>query len=116
MNKHHIQFAGLLALFLLAGGLLVLIGYTFASAAAKMTADGKVPIADAGLFTAFLLSFQQVVGGIRSIWESQERSTLAEGLGNSTPATPAPQSAQEAAKQVAGAAVDEAAAIEGEPA
>lgn len=115
MTKHHIQFAGLVALAILAAGLLFLIGFTFASAAGKMTADGKVPIADAGLFTAFLLSFQQTIGAIRSIWESQERATLAEGLGASTPAPPpAPQSAQEAAEQTAGAAVAEAEKIKGE--
>lgn len=85
MTKTHIQFAGLLALSVLAAALLFLIGYTFQSAAGKMTTDGKVPLADAGLFTAFLLSFQQVVGAIRSIWESQERSALAEGLSNSSP-------------------------------
>ncbi len=91
MNKAHIQFAGLIALAILAGGLLVLIGYTFANAIGKATPDGKVPLADAGLFTAFLLSFQQTVGAIRSIWESQERTALAEGLSNSTPtASPNP--------------------------
>lgn len=112
MNKHHIQFAGLIALAVLAAGLLFLIGFTFANAASKMTQDGKVPLADAGLFTAFLLSFQQTIGAIRSIWESQERSTLAEGLGNSTPAGgPAPQSAKEAAEQTAEAAVEKAAEI-----
>ena len=85
MNKVHIQFAGLIALSLLAGALLGLIGFTFDSAVRQMTPDGKVPLADAGLFTALLLSFQQVVGAIRSIWESQERSALAEGLSNSSP-------------------------------
>jgi hypothetical protein len=85
MNKAHIQFAGLIALSILAAGLLLLIGFTFANAIDKATADGKVPLADAGLFTAFLLSFQQTVGAIRSIWESQERTALAEGLSNSVP-------------------------------
>jgi hypothetical protein len=67
------------------------MGYTFHNATGKMTADGKVPLADAGLFTAFLLSFQQTVGAIRSIWESQERTALAEGLSNSVPTgTPNP--------------------------
>lgn len=115
MNKHHIQFAGLLALSFLAAGLLLLIGFTFASAASKMTPDGKVPIADAGLFAGFLLSFQQTIGAIRSIWESQERAALAEGLGASTPATgAAPKSAAEGAKQAAEAAVDKADQIEGQ--
>lgn len=112
MTRHHIQFAGLIALAALAAGLLFLIGYTFANAAAKMTADGEVPIADAGLFTAFLLSFQHIVGAIRSIWESQERSTLAEGLGQSTPAVAAPQSAADAAHMTADAANKKADQIE----
>jgi hypothetical protein len=73
MTKTHIQLAGLVSLAILAAGLLLLIGYTFANAIGKATPDGKVPLADAGLFTAFLLSFQQTVGAIRSIWESQER-------------------------------------------
>jgi hypothetical protein len=85
VTKTHIQFAGLIVLSMLAGGLLLLIGYTFSGAIEKATPDGKVPIADAGLFTAYLLSFQQTVGAIRSIWESQERTALAEGLSNSTP-------------------------------
>lgn len=110
MTKTHIQLAGLLALSLLAGALLFLIGFTFQSAAKQMSPDGKVPLADAGLFTAFLLSFQQVVGAIRSIWESQERTALAEGLSNSTPTDtqPAPKTAVAAAKRTAAAAQDEA--------
>lgn len=112
MNKHHIQLVGLVALSLLAAGLLWLIAYTFNSAVGKITADGKVPLADAGLFASLLLSFQQVVQAIRSIWESQERSTLAEGLGNSTPTTPAPQSAADAAHQTAAAANKKADQIE----
>ena len=110
MTKAHIQFAGLIALSALAGALLFLIGFTFSSATTKMTPDGKVPLADAGLFTAFLLSFQQVVGAIRSIWESQERAAMAEGLVGSTPTDtqPAPKSAVAAAKRAAAAAQDEA--------
>ena len=91
MTKTHIQMAGLIVLAALAGALLFLIGFTFQSATAKMSPDGKVPLADAGLFTAFLLSFQQIVQGIRSIWESQERTAMAEGLSNSVPTqTPNP--------------------------
>lgn len=110
MNKTHIQFAGLIALSILAAALLYLIGFTFQSAAGKMSPDGKVPLADAGLFTAFLLSFQQVVGAIRSIWESQERSALAEGLAGSTPTDtfpPPPKTAVAAAQQTAQAAQTE---------
>ena len=94
MTKIHIQMAGLMILALLAGGLLFLVGYTFQSAVQQMTPDGKVPLADAGLFTAFLLSFQQVIGTMRSIWESQERVALAEGLSNSIPTHVAKENAE----------------------
>jgi len=90
MTKTHIQLGGLIALSALAAYLLYLIGYTFAQAVAHISPDGKVPLADAGLFTAFLLSFQQTVGAIRSIWESQERTALAENLSQSAPITPGP--------------------------
>lgn len=91
MTKTHIQLAGLITLSILAAVLLFLIGFTFDRAVAKVTPDGKVPLADAGLFTAFLLSFQQTVGAIRSIWESQERTALAENLSQSAPVTDTPQ-------------------------
>lgn len=110
LNKTHIQLAGLIVLFLLSAGLLYLIGFTFDRAVNKMSADGKVPIADAGMFTAYLLSFQQTVTAIRSIWESQERTALAENLSNSTPwdTGPPPKTAVAAAKKTAAAAQDEA--------
>jgi hypothetical protein len=91
VNKAHIQFTALLALTGLAAALLYLIGYTFTEAVKHISPDGKVPILDAGLFTAFLLAFQQTVTTMRSIWESQERAALAEGLSNSVPtSTPNP--------------------------
>ncbi|MET0376401.1 MAG: hypothetical protein ABW128_19365 [Rhizorhabdus sp.] len=109
MSKTHIQFAGLVALSALAAYLLYLIGYTFSQAVQHMSPDGKVPLADAGLFTAFLLSFQQTIGAVRSIWESQERTALAENLSQSTPAgAPSPKDAQQAAQQVADGAQDAA--------
>jgi hypothetical protein len=85
MTKTHIQFAGLICLSLLAAGLLWLIGYALQLMGSHISADGKVPVLDAGLFTASLLAFQQTVGAIRSVWESQERSALAENLSQSTP-------------------------------
>jgi hypothetical protein len=112
MTKTHIQLGGLIALSLLAAYLLYLIGYTFSQAVSHATPDGKVPLADAGLFTAFLLSFQQTVGAIRSIWESQERTALAENLSQSTP-SPSPQNARLAAQQVADQAQSEADDIKG---
>lgn len=114
ITKVHIQMVGLVTLSLLSAGLLMLIAYALYLMGSHISTDGKVPVLDAGLFTSCLLAFQQVIGAIRSIWESQERSTLAEGLQNSTPNAPqkpAPKDAKEAADQTADAAVDEAARI-----
>lgn len=112
MQKVHIQFAGMILLGILAGGLLGLIVYALTLMSQHIGADGKVPVLDAGLFTSALLSFQQTVAAIRSVWESQERSTLAEGLQNSTPNAAVPADAGEAARKVADRADDEANAIE----
>lgn len=90
MTKH-VQIAGIVAMTLLAAAILYLIGDTFHSALEKMGPDGKVPLADAGLFTALLLSFREVLGVIKSIWESADRSDLTTALSNSVPtATPNP--------------------------
>jgi hypothetical protein len=86
-----VQLAGVIAMTILAGAILYLIGDTYHAAIAKVTPDGKVPLADAGLFTALLLSFREVVGVIKSIWEHADRSDLTTALSNSTPtATPNP--------------------------
>ena len=84
MNRT-VQLAGVAAMTVLAGAILVLIGYTFSGALSRMTPDGKVPLADAGLFTALLLSFREVIGVVRSIWEHADRSDLTTALSNSTP-------------------------------
>lgn len=116
MNKYHIQLAGMVALTGLAGGLLGLMAYLFGHAIDHMSADGKVPVLDAGMFSTCLVTFQTVVGAIRSIWESQERTTLAENLSQSTPVRTAPQTARDAAQQTADAATNEADKInQGEP-
>ena len=89
--SRNLQLAGLLAMTALAGAILFLIGHTYDGAISKMTPDGKVPLADAGLFTALLLSFREVIGVIKSIWEHADRSDLTVALSNSTPtATPNP--------------------------
>jgi hypothetical protein len=116
VTRAHIQMVGLLMLSALAGTLLYLIGYTFQQGIAHVSPDGKVPLADAGLFTAILLSFQQTIQTMRSIWESQERTAMADNLSNSAPLGNAPTSAVEAAKQTADAAQTEADHIEGQAA
>lgn len=80
-----VQIAGIVAMTLLAAAILYLIGDTFHAAIEKMTPDGKVPLADAGLFTALLLSFREVLAVVKSIWESADRSDLTTALSNSTP-------------------------------
>lgn len=80
-----VQLAGVIAMTLLCGAILYLIGHTFDGAISRMTPDGKVPLADAGLFTALLLSFREVIGVIKSIWEQADRSDLTTALSNSSP-------------------------------
>lgn len=90
-----LQIAGLVAMTALAAAILYLIGHTFDGMLDKASPDGKVPLADAGLFTALLLSFREVIGVIKSLWEHQDRNTLTEALSNSIPANrPNPPSEQ----------------------
>ncbi len=90
MNRA-VQLAGVVAMTALAAAILYLIGDTYHAAIDKMTPDGKVPLADAGLFTALLLSFREVIGVVKSIWEHADRSDLTTALSNSTPtASPNP--------------------------
>ena len=94
MNQR-VQIAGVFAMTLLAIGILVLIAFTYHWAVERMTPDGKVPLADAGLFTALLLSFREVIGVIKAIWEHADRSDLTTALSNSTPiAAPNPPAAE----------------------
>lgn len=83
--KEYLPLAGLAAMTLLAAAILWLIGHTFDGMLQKVTPDGKVPLADAGLFTALLLSFREVIGVIKSLWEHQDRSDLTAALSNSVP-------------------------------
>jgi hypothetical protein len=86
-----IQLAALVAMTLLAAAVLYLISDTYHAAVDKMTPDGKVPLADAGLFTALLLSFREVIAMISKLWDHEERVSSTEALSNSLPtATPNP--------------------------
>ncbi|PXA90330.1 hypothetical protein DMC47_27630 [Nostoc sp. 3335mG] len=80
-----LQLGGLIAMTMLAMAILFLIGHTFDGMLSQATPDGKVPLADAGLFTALLLSFREVLGVIKSLWEHQDRDKLTEALSNSFP-------------------------------
>jgi hypothetical protein len=83
--KSPLQVIGVIAMTALAGAILLLIAHTFDSAIAQMTDDGKVPMADAGLFTGLLLAFREVLGVIKSIWDHADRSELTGALSNSQP-------------------------------
>ena len=86
-----LQLAGVAAFAVLALAILVLIAFVFARTLDHISPDGKVPLADAGLFTALLLSFREVVEGLKQIWRAADRSDLTSALSNSTPtATPNP--------------------------
>lgn len=90
-----VQLAGIIAMTALAAAILYLIAHTFDGALSRMTPDGKVPLADAGLFTALLLSFREVIGVIKAVWEHADRSDLTTALSNSTPiASPNPPADQ----------------------
>ena len=84
----------LILLSALAAMILLLIGYAFHAMLAQATPDGRVPLADAGLLTALLLSFREVTGVIRSLWDHQDRALSTQALSNSVPAmTPNPPTA-----------------------
>ena len=86
-----VQLAGIVAMTLLAAAILGLIGYSFHALVQKVTPDGKVPVLEGGLFTALLLSFREVIGVIKSIWDHADRSDLTAALSNSVPTgTPNP--------------------------
>lgn len=106
---------GLIILALLAGGLLYLIGSTFAIIGSHIGPDGRVPSAEAFGLTALLLSFREVIGAIKGIWDNDTRNKLTDKLADAQPAqaAPPPQNAVDAAGQVADAAVDAARDIEG---
>ena len=91
MTKLHVQLAAMFSMTALAGAILWLIAYTFNNSLAHMTQDGKVPMADAGLFAALLLSFREVTSQITRLWDSAERSEMTAAISNSTPtASPNP--------------------------
>ena len=95
---HRLQLAGVAAMTLIAVAILYLIMHTFDAAMEKVTSDGKVPLADAGLFTALLLSFREVIGVVKSIWEHADRAGMTTALSNSTPiASPNPPAGEDGA-------------------
>jgi hypothetical protein len=106
---------GLVILALLAGGLLFLIGNTFSIIGSHIGPDGRVPSAEAFGLTALLLSFREVIGAIKGIWDSDAQNKLTDKLADAQPgpSAPPPQNAADAAGQVADAAIDAARDIQG---
>ena len=85
---------GLIALSLLAATLLGLIGWTFAIIGNHIGADGRVPSAEAFGLTALLLSFREVIGSIRALYDAADRTSLTEKLAAAQPsAGPVPKDA-----------------------
>lgn len=112
MNRT-LQMYGLAALTLIAVALLGLIGWVLYLIGENIGPDGRVPSAEAFGFTALLLAFREVIGGVKALWEHEDRANLTEHLAASLPgAPPAPPSARDAARDVAKAADDRADQIE----
>jgi hypothetical protein len=112
MNRS-LQLSGLWALTGLASLLLVLIGVAFGIMGYHIGEDGRVPAAEAFGLTALLLSFREVIGSIRALYDHEDRANLTDKLAASTPSAEivAPASAADAgsaADAVAGAAQGEA--------
>lgn len=114
MNRS-LQLWGLAALTLLAASLLALIAGAFYIMGEHISADGRVPAAEAFGLTALLLSFREVIGSIRALYDHEDRANLTDKLAASTPneTPPAPESAAQAARQTADAADRRAEQIEG---
>ncbi len=87
MNRT-VQLYGLLALTLLAVGILGLIGMTFGAISQHIGPDGRVPSSEAFGFTALLLAFREVVATIRTIWDTEARNNLTDKLAASAPQAP----------------------------
>lgn len=109
MNRS-LQMWGLGALTLLAAMLLILIAMAFIIMGYHISGDGRVPAAEAFGLTALLLSFREVIGSIRALYDHEERTNQTDKLAASTlneqPVVPA--NAAEAAKATADAANDKA--------
>lgn len=88
MNRT-LQVYGLAALTLIAVALLGLVGWVLTLIGSHITPDGRVPSAEAFGFTALLLAFREVIGGIKALWEHEDRANLTQHLAASTPPGPA---------------------------
>jgi hypothetical protein len=96
---------GLIALSLLAAALLALIGWTFFIVGQHIRPDGSVPSAEAFGLTALLLSFREVIGSIRALYDAADRTSLTEKLAAASPvAAPVPQDAVAGAQTAADSA------------
>ena len=96
---------GLIALTLLAASLLALIASTFVIIGQHIRTDGSVPSAEAFGLTALLLSFREVIGSIRALYDAADRTSLTEKLAAANPsAVPVPQDAIAGAQTAADSA------------
>lgn len=90
MNRS-LQLYGLAALTAIAAALLILIAWVLYLIGSHITPDGKVPSAESFGFTALLLAFREVIGGIKDIWQHEHSANLTSHLAGSLP-PPAPAS------------------------
>jgi hypothetical protein len=96
---------GLIALSLLAAALLALIGWTFFIIGQHIRPDGSVPSAEAFGLTALLLSFREVIGSIRALYDAADRTNLTEKLAAAGPSNaPVPKDAVAGAQTAADSA------------
>jgi hypothetical protein len=84
MNRS-LQLYGLAALTLVAIALLCLVAWVLYLIGSHITPDGRVPSAEAFGFTALLLAFREVIGGIKALWEHEDRANLTQHLASSLP-------------------------------
>lgn len=84
MNRS-LQIAGLYCLTGLGAVLLILIGLAFAIMGTHIGDDGRVPAAEAFGLTALLLSFREVIGGMKGLYDHEERAITSDKLANANP-------------------------------
>lgn len=85
MNRN-LQMMGLLALTVLAAGVLILIGMVLWLLSQHIDANGRVPSGEAFGLTGLLLAFREILGAIKALWAYEDRATMTGHLADSQPA------------------------------
>lgn len=96
-------------LFCLAALVVIVLGVIVVGTYWTKTVPDKGDVLLGGIATGLILFLRDLVNAVRSSWEEVTKGKVNEQLARSSaPAHPAPESASEAADQVADAAVEEA--------